>query len=82
MNISHSRVSSDSENGRKSTSEEQLALRTPSTHSRTSSADILIQTELSTIMSQQIIQYFILFSASNILNVSYFNESDIIRFLN
>ena len=31
---------------------------------------------------QQIIQYFISFSASDILNASYFNKSDVTRFLN
>ena len=31
---------------------------------------------------QQIIQYFISFSALNILNASYFNELNMIRFLN
>ena len=55
INISHSCVSSDSENERKSTSKEQLALRTFSTHSRISSADISVQTESLTMTVQQTI---------------------------
>ena len=82
MNISHSHVSSDSENRRKSTSEEQLILRTFLTHSRTSSADISVQTESLIMMTQQIIQYFISFSASGISDASYFNELNMMRFLN
>src|SRR5436190_12543639 len=81
MNISHSRVSSDSENGRKSTSEEQLALRTPSTHSRTSSADVSVQTESSTMAAQQTIRYLIPFPAPGVPGAPYFNGSDATRFL-
>ena len=82
MNIFYSHVSSDSENRKKLTSKEQLALRTFSTHSKTSSADILIQTKSLTMMIQQIIWYFISFSASNISDASYFNELNVTRFLN
>ena len=82
MNISHSHVSSDSENERKLMNEKQLALRTFLTHLKTSSADVSIQTESLTMMTQQIIWYFISFSASDVLNASYFNESDVTRFLN
>ena len=82
MNISHSYVSSDSENRKKSTSEEQLTLRTSSTHSRTSSADISVQTESSTMTAQQTIQYLISFPVSDISDASYFNKSDVTRFLN
>src|SRR5204863_4923007 len=82
MNISHSHVSSDSENERKSTSEKQLALRIFSTHLKTSSANISIQIKSLTIMIQQIIQYFISFSASDISDASYFNELNVMRFLN
>ena len=82
MNISHSCVSSDSENRRKLTSEKQLALKTSSTHSRTSSANASIQTESLTMTAQQTIQYLISFSASDVSDASYFNESDVMRFLN
>ena len=82
MNISHSCVSSDSENERKSTSKKQLALKTSSTYSRTSLTNISVQTELLTMTAQQIIWYFISFSASDVSDASYFNESDMMRFLN
>ena len=82
MNISHSCVSSDSENERKLMNEEQLALKTFSTHSRTLSANISIQTKLLTMIAQQIIQYLISFLTSNVSDASYFNESDVTRFLN
>ena len=55
MNISYSHVSSDSENERKLMNEEQLALRTLSTHSKTSSADVSIQTESLMMTTQQTI---------------------------
>ena len=82
MNISHSHVSSNSENERKLTSKEQLALRTFSTHSKTSSADVSVQTKSLTMMTQQTIQYLISFSASNVLSALYFNELNVMRFLN
>ena len=82
MNISHSHISSDSKNERKSTSKKQLALRTFSTHSKTSSADISVQTKSLTIMTQQIIQYLISFSASDVSDTSYFNRLNVMRFLN
>ena len=82
MNISYSHVSSDSENKRKLIIKKQLTLKTFSTHSKTSSADISVQTELLTMIVQQIIQYFISFSTSDISDASYFNESDAMRFLN
>ena len=82
MNISHSHVSSDSKNRRKLMSKEQLALRTSSTHSKTSLTDILIQTKSLTMIAQQTIQYLISFSASDISDASYFNESNVMRFLN
>ena len=82
MNISHSHVSSNSKNERKLMSKEQLALRISSTHSRTSSANISVQTKSSTMMTQQTIQYLISFSASDISDASYFNELDMMRFLN
>ena len=63
-------------------SKEQPALRTSLTHSRTSSADISVQTESLTMTAQQTIQYLISFSASDVLSTSYFNESDVMRFLN
>src|SRR5436190_17442595 len=82
MNISHSHVSSDSENKRKSINKKQLALRTFSTYLKTSLTDVSIQIKLLTMIVQQIIQYFISFSASDISDASYFNESDMMRFLN
>ena len=82
MNISHSHVSSNSENRKKLMSKEQLALRTSSTHSRTSSTNILIQIESLMMTIQQIIWYLISFSASDVSDASYFNESDMTRFLN
>ena len=82
MNISHSHVSSDDENKKKSTNEKQLILRTFSTHSKTSSADVSVQTESLTMTTQQTIWYLILFSASDVSDASYFNESDMTRFLN
>ena len=82
MNISHFHVSSDSENERKLTSKEQLTLRTFSTHLKTSSANISIQTESLTMTAQQIIQYFISFSVSDVSDASYFNELNVTRFLN
>jgi len=81
MNISHSHVNSDSENRRKSTSKKQLALRTSSTHSKTSSADVSVQTKSSTMMTQQTIWYLISFPAPGIPGAPYFNESDVTRFL-
>ena len=82
INISHSHVSSDSENERKLMNEKQLALRTSSTHSRTLLADVSVQTKSLIMMTQQIIWYLISFSASDILNASYFNELNVMRFLN
>ena len=82
MNISHSHVSSDDENKKKSTNEKQLILRTFSTHSKTSSADVSVQTESSIMTTQQTVQYLISFSASDVSDASYFNESDMTRFLN
>src|SRR5438034_1219524 len=81
MNISHSHVNSDSENEKKLMSKKQLALRIFSTHLRISSADILIQTKSLTMTIQQIIQYLISFSASDISSTSYFNELNTTRFL-
>ena len=82
MNISHSHVSSDSENRKKLTSKEQLALRIFLIYSKTSSADISVQIKSLIMMTQQTIWYFISFSASDILNASYFNELNMTRFLN
>ena len=82
MNISHSHVSSDSENKKKLMSKKQLVLRTFSTHSKTLSADISIQTKSLIMTAQQIIQYLISFSASDVSDASYFNESNTTRFLN
>ena len=82
MNIFHFHVNSDSENRRKSINEKQLTLKTSSTHSKTLSADVSIQIKLLTMMTQQIIWYFISFSASDISDVSYFNELNMMRFLN
>ena len=81
MNISHSHESSDSEIRRKLTSKEQLALRTSLTYS-TSSANILVQTESLIMITQQTIQYLISFSVSDVSDASYFNESNVMRFLN
>ena len=55
MNIFHSYISSDSKNEKKLMSEKQLVLKISSTYSKTSLADILIQTKLLIIMIQQII---------------------------
>ena len=82
MNISHSHVSSNNENERKSTSKEQLALKTFLMHSKTSLTDVSVQTKSLTMTAQQTIQYLISFSASDISDASYFNESDATRFLN
>ena len=57
-------------------------MKTFSIHLKILLTDISIQTESLTMMIQQIIQYFISFSASSILNASYFNESNTTRFLN
>ena len=55
MNISDSHVSSNSENERKLMNKKQLTLKTSSTHSKTLSADVLIQTKSLIMMIQQII---------------------------
>ena len=77
-----SHASSGSNIRRNLMSKEHSELRTSSTCSRTSSADILVQTESSIMTAQQTVQYLILFSTSNMSDASYFNESDVMRFLN
>ena len=81
MNTS-SCASSNNDIERNLMSKEYSELRTFLTCSRTSSTDVLIQTESSTMMMQQTVWYLISFSASDISDTSYFNESDVTRFLN
>jgi len=75
-------MSLNSKNEKSLTVKEQLALQTSSNNSTTSSAESLTQTESSTMISQQTICYLISFSASDMSDALYFNELNVMQFLN